>query len=127
MELKRSVFLGGCHCGAVRFEVTLTNPVPIDCNCSICIPKGFLHLIVEPEDFTLLQGSDDLQTYRFGTHTAVHRFCKICGIHPFYTPRSHPSKVDVNANCLDDADVGAWPRRFFDGQNWEEAITSLED
>ena len=121
----RTMFSGGCHCGAIRFEVFLSNPEPLECNCSICTQKGFLHLIVEPEDFTLRKGAEHLQTYRFGTHTAIHRFCQICGIHPFYTPRSHPDKVDVNANCLDDAQVDEWPKRFFDGKNWDKAIVGL--
>ena len=32
---------------------------------------------------------------------AKHTFCRVCGIHPFYTPRSHPDGVDVNVRCLD--------------------------
>ena len=38
---------GGCHCGQVRFEVLApANIEVLDCNCSICAKKGFLHLIV---------------------------------------------------------------------------------
>ena len=119
------LYPGGCHCGAIRFEVKLVDPKPLECNCSICVQKGFLHLIVEPEDFVLLQGAESLSTYRFGTKTAIHRFCKRCGIHPFYTPRSHPDKVDVNAHCLDGAVSEGWPRESFDGRNWEYAIKDL--
>lgn len=45
---------GGCHCGAVRFQVLVDRFTVEDCNCSICRKKGFLHLIVPPENFTLL-------------------------------------------------------------------------
>ncbi len=31
---------GGCHCGAVRFEVTADIAEVTDCNCSICAKKG---------------------------------------------------------------------------------------
>jgi hypothetical protein len=72
------------------------------CNCSICAKKGFLGLIVPAENFQLLAGEDALATYRFGTRTAAHRFCRTCGIHPFSRPRSHPEGFDVNARCLDD-------------------------
>ena len=63
-------------------------------------------------------GGDALSTYTFGTHVAQHRFCRTCGIHPFYTPRSHPDQVDVNVRCLDD---DAWTSSAtvpFDGRSW---------
>jgi hypothetical protein len=53
---------------------------------------------------------------------AKHTFCKICGIHPFYVPRSDPDKVDVNARCLDDIDVTQLVVQQFDGRHWEHAI-----
>ena len=111
---------GGCHCGRVRFRVTADLTV-IDCNCSICIKKGILHLIVPPERFELVSGKDDLTTYELNTKTAKHTFCKHCGIHPFYVPRSDPSKIDVNARCLDDIDLAKLVSTPFDGKNWEAA------
>jgi hypothetical protein len=96
-----------------------------DCNCSVCTKKGFLHLIVPPERFELLQGADALSTYTFNTRVAKHRFCRICGMHPFYTPRSHPDQVDVNIRCLDG---DAWRRfeiRDFDGKNWEASVQGI--
>ena len=88
----------------------------------MCTKKGFLHMIVEPERFTLLSGADSLTEYRFNTRVAVHRFCKTCGIHPFYTPRSDPDKIDVNVLCLDDQSVWQhFARREFDGRSWETA------
>ena len=116
---------GGCHCGAVRFEVTAEIDEVIDCNCSFCAKKGFLHLIVEPEKFRLLQGADALVTYRFNTGTAKHTFCGTCGIHAFYTPRSHPDKVDVNVRCIEGVDLAALKIKAFDGQNWEAARSTL--
>ena len=46
---------GGCHCGRVRFRVTADLSRVTECNCSICAKKGFLHLIVPPEQFELVQ------------------------------------------------------------------------
>ena len=74
---------GGCHCGRVRFRVTADLSRVTECNCSICTKKGFLHLIVAPDNFELLSGKDALTTYRFNTGTAQHTFCAACGIHPF--------------------------------------------
>jgi hypothetical protein len=113
---------GGCHCGRVRFRVTVSLDRVTQCNCSICAKKGFLHLIVPPAQFELLRGKDDLTTYEFNTGIAKHTFCKHCGIHPFYVPRSDPDKVDVNARCLDGIDATAITAKLFDGKNWEAAI-----
>ncbi len=68
--------------------------------------------------FELLAGEDKLTTYTFNTGVARHTFCKICGVKPFYTPRSNPDGVGVNVRCLSPA-----PRKVhieaFDGRNWE--------
>jgi hypothetical protein len=113
---------GGCHCGRVRFRVTADLSRVSDCNCSVCTKKGFLHLIVAPEQFVLLSGEDALSTYQFNTGTAKHIFCRHCGIHSFYVPRSDPDKIDVNVRCLDDIDLTAITVLPFDGRNWEDAM-----
>jgi hypothetical protein len=116
---------GGCHCGRVRFEVDGAPHEVVECNCSICARKGYLHWIVPRETFRLLAGGDDLATYRFGTGVAQHRFCRHCGIASFYVPRSHPDGIDVNLRCLDACEIASLPRRAFDGRNWEDAIGTL--
>jgi hypothetical protein len=126
MRMARAEWLeGGCHCGAVRFRVLVRERRAIDCDCSICTKKGFLHLIVPPEDFVLLAGEGALAEYTFNTHTAKHRFCRTCGTHPFYTPRSHPDHVDVNVRCLDDDAAGTFRFEPFHGQSWEENVDSI--
>jgi hypothetical protein len=88
----------------------------------VCTKKGFLHLIVPPEQFELLSGQDDLTTYQFNTRTAKHTFCRHCGIHAFYVPRSDPDKIDVNVRCLEGVDISGVQVTQFDGRNWEEAM-----
>ena len=116
-----SVYQGGCHCGRVRFEVNAELEGVLDCNCSICKKKGFLHWIVPKQAFSLLSGGDALTDYRFNTGVARHLFCSRCGMHPFYVPRSDPDKIDVNVRCLDGVELAALPVRPFDGTNWERA------
>ena len=116
---------GGCHCGAVRFRVVVYQHKVEDCNCSICRKKGFLHLIVPPEQFTLLKGEDALTTYTFNTGVAKHLFCRICGIHSFYRPRSHPDHIDVNVRCLDGDVLSQFQIIPFDGVNWEENVHKI--
>src|SRR5205085_8733534 len=78
---------GGCHCGAVRFEVLAPADITVvDCNCSICRKTGYLHLIVEKSRFRLVQGEASITTYRFNTGAAQHTFCNVCGIKSFYVP-----------------------------------------
>lgn len=116
---------GGCHCGAVEFEVEAPEHLHIsECNCSICCKTGYWHLIVERSDFRLVKGADSLSHYRFNTGVAEHSFCRICGIKSFYTPRSHPEGVSVNARCISPlpTQITLTP---FDGQNWEDNVDRL--
>jgi hypothetical protein len=120
-----TTYEGGCHCGAVRFRVEVDRHVALDCNCSICRMKGNLHLIVPRERFTLLQGADQITVYRFNTGVAQHVFCRICGIHPYYVPRSHPDGIDVNVRCLDEGAMARFQVEKFDGERWEESVESI--
>jgi hypothetical protein len=117
-----ATYEGSCHCGRIRFRATADLDNVTYCNCSMCTKKGFLHLIVPPQQFELVSGSDSLATYQFNTNVARHTFCKVCGIHPFYVPRSDPDKIDVNVRCLDGVDITALTVQFFDGLHWEDAI-----
>jgi hypothetical protein len=119
---------GGCHCRAVRFEAEVPREVEVlDCNCSICAMTGFRHLIVRHSDFRLLSGEDALTHYRFGTGTADHLFCSVCGVKSFYQPRSHPEAWSLNFNALDDSSGLAVKAISFDGRNWEAARWALRD
>ena len=121
-----TTFRGGCHCRRVDFEVTAPDHLTVyDCNCSICLLSGFLHLIVDAKNFRLLRGKNILTTYQFNTGTAKHRFCAVCGIKSFYVPRSHPNGYSVNARCLDTVDVDKIDIKPFDGANWESSVTTL--
>ena len=113
---------GGCHCGAVRFEVDAPAAVSVlDCNCSICRMSGYLHLQLPRSRFRLLRGEDSLSTYTFNTGTAQHYFCGTCGVKSFYVPRSFPEGYSVNLNCLDRTRIDTVTVEKFDGDNWEAA------
>lgn len=117
---------GGCHCGAVRFAVECPDAVEIeDCNCSVCAKTGFLHLIVPKARFKILRGADGLTSYRFNTGVAEHLFCRVCGVKPWYIPRSNPDGIDVNVRCLDPGHGLALTVVAFDGQNWEANAAGL--
>jgi hypothetical protein len=118
-------YQGSCHCGAIRFEVEAPEDLEVEeCNCSICTKSGYLHLIVPKSKFHLLHGEDNITTYTFNTGVAKHLFCRICGVKPFYIPRSNPDGYDINVRCLDTR-----PRSIsivqFDGRNWEQNAHTL--
>jgi len=110
---------GSCHCGAVRFNVTLTQGFASArrCTCSICRMRGAVAVTSTPDDFRITQGEDKLATYRFNTNTAEHHFCRTCGIYTHHKRRSNPGQLGVNVACLE----GVSPFDFrevvvFDGQ-----------
>jgi len=113
---------GSCHCGAVVIEVEAPEDIEAyECNCSMCGRDGFLHLIVPASRFRLVQGGEQLTTYTFNTHVAKHTFCKVCGVKPFYVPRSNPDGFSVNVRCLDRSTLRSVKVLPFDGRNWESA------
>ena len=120
------VHRGGCHCGAVRFEVEAPPEIDVKlCNCSVCSMVSYLHLIVPKSRFRLLSGQDSISTYTFNTGVAQHYFCRVCGIKSFYVPRSNPEGISVNARCLARDTIKKINVASFDGQNWEANAESL--
>ena len=94
---------GSCHCGAVKFRVTLTEGFASArrCTCSICRMRGAIAVTSTPADFRITQGEDKLATYRFNTKTAEHHFCSDCGIYTHHKRRSNPNQLGVNVACLE--------------------------
>ena len=119
---------GGCHCGAVRFEVDAPADLEVwSCNCSMCARTAFLHLIVPGSRFRLLTPWENITTYTFNTGVAKHMFCSTCGIKSFYVPRSNPDGYSVNVRCLDEGSVKSMDVKPFDGRNWEASGARLAD
>jgi len=116
-----------CHCGRVVVRVRADDSLRVvECNCSMCSRLSYLHLIVPAQDLELVSGHDALTHYRFGTRTADHTFCKICGIKVFYVPRSHPDGFSVNVRCMDaGARAAIGHVESFDGAHFEEHIAEL--
>ena len=119
---------GGCHCGAVAFEVDAPAHLTVsECNCSICRMSGYLHLIVPRTRFRLLRGADSLTEYTFNTGTARHLFCRRCGVKSFYVPRSNPDGYSVNLRCLEPAALAAATIEPFDDNDREAAEAKVRD
>ena len=116
---------GGCHCGAVRFEVALDlSAGGSRCNCSICTKMAQVTSVVRPDAFRLLTEVDRLGSYAWGGQTGTRYFCQNCGIHCF--GRGHLVEVGgdyvaINLNCLDGIDPWQLKMVYWDGRhdNWE--------
>jgi hypothetical protein len=81
-------------------------------------------MVVPRAQFELLRGEDAISTYTFGTGVAKHTFCRHCGIHSFYTPRSMPDGISVNVRCLEGVDLASLHPNVFDGLHWEEFMAA---
>lgn len=94
---------GSCHCGAVKFDVTLTEGFASArrCTCSMCRMRGAVAVTSTPDSFLITEGEDKLATYRFNTMSAEHHFCSVCGIYTHHKRRSNPNQLGVNVACLE--------------------------
>jgi hypothetical protein len=95
--------LGQCHCGTVRFEVTLSDGFRTirRCTCSYCRMRGAVAVSAALGGIRFLQGEEALTTYRFNTGAAQHYFCSKCGIYTHHQRRSNQAQYGVNVACLD--------------------------
>ncbi|KAI1403669.1 hypothetical protein F4819DRAFT_450076 [Hypoxylon fuscum] len=74
----------GCHCGYIKFSVTLSPPLPeykvLDCNCSACTHLGYLLVYPKATEVTWHNNSRErCASYRFNTKQKDQMFCPKCG------------------------------------------------
>lgn len=95
---------GRCHCGGLEFRVKMhQQPAVLRCNCTLCARRGVPMMQVRHDQFELV-GTESLGEYSFGTHMAVHYFCKRCGVYTHHQPRSSVDHWNVNICCVDGVD-----------------------
>ncbi len=109
-----------CHCGAVALSVHLSDGLNTSrrCDCSFCRRRGAIAVSAPLDGITILRGAEDLTLYQFGSGTAKHWFCRICGIYTHHQRRSNPQEYGVNVGCLEGinpCDLGEVP--WVDGVN----------
>ena len=114
-----------CHCGAVQFTVTLVAEglaTARRCDCSFCRRRGAIAVTTLPDGVKILTGQDKLTLYQFGTNTAQHHFCAVCGIYIYHRRRSNPNELGVNVACLE----GLNPRDLGDVE-WSDGVNHPSD
>ena len=110
---------GSCHCGRIAFTVEGTIDKAMACNCSMCQRKGSLLWFGPRSALTLKTPEADLSTYEFNKHVIKHRFCAVCGIHPFGEGKDKQGNatVAVNIRCIENIDLDSVPVTRFDGRS----------
>jgi hypothetical protein len=111
-------YRGSCHCGKVAYEVEGTISGVISCNCSMCQRKGSLLWFVPRASMKLVTPEGNASTYLFNKHHIEHRFCAVCGIHPYAEatdPKGNPTAA-INIRCLEGIDLEEIPVKHFDGR-----------
>ena len=127
LKTSKTIHRGGCHCGKIRFSCEAPKHLIIlDCNCSDCRMRRNSHFVIPHKDMKGILNKEMLKEYRWGTGNAKHYFCSICGISPFYKPRSNPDGYAITFAALDEGTVDSVEVRRFDGRNWEKVMSSDE-
>ena len=98
-----TLMTGRCHCGAVRFDVTLSDSFHSirRCTCSYCRMRGAVVAVAEAGGISIREGEKVLRSYRFHTRSAQHFFCSRCGIYTHHQRRSDQALYAVNVACLE--------------------------
>lgn len=92
-----------CHCGAVELEVTLTDGLNTArrCDCSFCRRRGAIAASAPLDGIKIIKGAEKLTLYQWGSKTARHYFCSVCGIYTHHQRRSNPNEYGVNIAALE--------------------------
>ena len=115
-----SVVVGGCQCGATRYQVSLPPKQVLACHCTDCQKQSGsafgLVMVVEQEAFELTKGN-------VGTFVSVSQagrektgaFCPECGSRIYHIIAWRPGMLSVRAGTLDDTswlkpEVHLWAR-----------------
>ena len=96
--------IGGCGCGAVRFEVTAPLVSAIYCHCTRCQRRtgtaASASAHVEPGSFHVIAGDDRLRAWR-PAGGFEKWFCGDCGSALFSRHPTDPSVVAVRLGAFD--------------------------
>lgn len=91
-----------CHCGAVEAQVRIDAPLSSArrCDCSFCRRRAAATIGVPLDNLRVTRGADKLTLYSWGTGTARHYFCSVCGIYTHHRRRSNPEQYGINIGAL---------------------------
>lgn len=74
---------------------------------------------VPRDSLNLLTPEENASSYMFNKHVITHRFCPVCGIHPYgeaIDPKGNRMAA-INIRCLEAIDLESVPVTHFDGRS----------
>jgi hypothetical protein len=98
--------IGGCFCGAIRYEAEGTPFHETNCHCSICRRTTGAPFVtwfsVRPGDFRIVKGKPK----RFNTtQQGVRSFCSRCGTQLTFQHSELSDEIDVTTCSLDNPEL----------------------
>src|SRR5215510_3312583 len=98
--------LGGCACGAIRYESTGELLFSLNCHCRDCQREtggAYAPIVGVPASgFRLLQGTPGYFAITADSGSKANRaFCGECGSPVFGRPESRPDLVTIRVGSLD--------------------------
>lgn len=112
-------YQASCHCGKVAMAFEGEIKEVLSCNCSICQREGALLWFLPRNQLRLLTPEDAASTYTFNKHVIRHRFCPVCGIHPYaeaLDPKGQPMAA-INVRCVEGIDLDTLVVKHYDGRS----------
>ncbi|KAK5125003.1 hypothetical protein LTR85_001193 [Meristemomyces frigidus] len=129
LTTKPTTYEGNCHCGLIRYTVTLPDALApegtekiLRCNCSICTKNGYFLVYPKREDVHFLNASDTrMKSYLSATKRKPHRFCPKCGSSVLIDFKDAPEDeqrplLAMNASLFKDIDLANAEFEPFDGK-----------
>jgi hypothetical protein len=109
MSEKQAGHAGGCHCGAVRYEISGEPQLVARCHCRQCQKASgaghVMHLGVG-RDQLRVEGQTSTHQYIADSGAPVQKhFCPSCGTNMFGEPEGMPGFMTVAAATLDDSSM----------------------
>ena len=103
-ESSAAGFLGGCLCGALRYEIKRKHLNAIHCYCGMCRKAHgtafSTHIIVRKDQLEWLGATEALSPYE-SSRNAYREFCARCGTHVLVHGQSGDGTLAVPAGTLD--------------------------
>lgn len=126
-------YIGGCACGAIRYETDSKPFVESHCQCLDCQKRsgtghGSYLVFAERADFKITGELKSWQVAADSGNEKIHSFCPTCGAPVYLSFAASPEKIAIHATSLDD------PSQFkpqlvtytISGHGWDTIESSLK-
>ncbi|NVJ97937.1 MAG: GFA family protein [Alphaproteobacteria bacterium] len=113
---------GGCHCGAVSFEVKTSLEWITECNCSACRKLGTVWAHADEGEINVDMADGATLSYIWGDKTLAFHTCRTCGSTTHWTSlnKAESTRMAVNVKLVDPSEIRDMRLRHFDGaDSWQ--------